>query len=445
MFSGVFAQEAGSRKTSLPFEIDYAKFRMGGGFVQLEVYYSVFRQRLTFLPSEDRYEARFAVEVWLTQNDSVVARDKWALRTVAGSLDEVTSSQKLFTLTRFNLPPGSYRLQTRVTDLNSGLFGEKAGTIRITPIPTDRLCLSDIELSARISRDTLDALYLKNGLTVVPNPSGVYGLPMPLLYYYSEIYNLHPSDREYQVNYAILDKDKNVIKELPGKSKRKAAANLVEVGGINVVSLANGRYFIRLTVTDPETGESAVAEKRFFVYKEAEPPPTEVAEAATEMDWREEYDRYTARQIDQEFDAARYIATKEEVEAFEKLDTEQRREFLINFWARRDANQQTLRNEYREDYLARLRYAESNFSGFGPGWRSDRGRVLLVYGRPDEIERYPSSGGVKAYEIWRYFTIQGGVDFVFVDRKGWGDLQLVHSTARGEINDPDWTRWISTN
>ncbi len=439
------AQQGGDRAQSLPFEVDYAKFKMGGGYVQLEVYYSLFRHRLTFLPADGRFEARFAVEIWLTQQDSLVARDKWTLRTLANTLEDVTPTQKVFTQTRFTLLPGAYRLRTRVTDLNSGIFGEKAGIVRIAPLPTDRITLSDIELSARITRDTLETLYLKNGLTVVPNPSGVYGLPMPLLYSYSEIYNLHPSDQNYTVAYTILDENKNIVKRLPVKTKAKAAANLVEVGGINVVSLANGRYYLRLTVTDEETGESASTEKRFYVFKGAPSAGAPDAQAADSSDWRLEYRQYTAKRLDEEFQAARYIATKGEADAFAKLTIEQKRQFLIDFWTRRDPTPGTVNNEYREDYLERLRYANAKFGGLGAGWRTDRGRVLLIYGRPDEIERFPSSGGSRAYEIWHYFSIQGGVDFVFVDRKGFGNLQLVHSTARGEISDPDWTRWVTTN
>ena len=82
---------------------------------------------------------------------------------------------------------------------------------------------------------------------------------------------------------------------------------------------------------------------------------------------------------------------------------------------------------------------------FREGWRTDRGRILLIYGEPDEYDRYPFSNDNKAYEIWRFFSVQGGVEFIFVDRRDMGDYELVHSTARGELYDPEWTRWISPN
>lgn len=86
-----------------------------------------------------------------------------------------------------------------------------------------------------------------------------------------------------------------------------------------------------------------------------------------------------------------------------------------------------------------LNFANSNFSmGKKQGWRTDRGRVLLVYGHPDEIDRVPSDVNTKSYQIWRYYTIEGGALFVFVDLMRIRDYRLVHSTHRNEIQEPDW-------
>jgi hypothetical protein len=73
----------------------------------------------------------------------------------------------------------------------------------------------------------------------------------------------------------------------------------------------------------------------------------------------------------------------------------------------------------------------------------NRGRVLLLYGEPEEIERFPSSNEARAYLIWHFFEIEGGVEFVFVDLKNSGDMELVHSTARNELQDPAWQRWLN--
>jgi hypothetical protein len=72
------------------------------------------------------------------------------------------------------------------------------------------------------------------------------------------------------------------------------------------------------------------------------------------------------------------------------------------------------------------------------GWKTDRGRVYILYGEPDEIERYPDSEGRKPFEVWRFQKIEGGVEFVFVDRWKNGNYELITSTKRGELQDPNW-------
>ncbi|MFB3099953.1 MAG: GWxTD domain-containing protein, partial [Gammaproteobacteria bacterium] len=76
------------------------------------------------------------------------------------------------------------------------------------------------------------------------------------------------------------------------------------------------------------------------------------------------------------------------------------------------------------------------------GWKTDRGRVTLKYGEPDNINKNSALGDNRAYEIWEYYHQEGGVIFVFVDKDGFDDFDLVHSNARTEVSDPDWRRWI---
>ena len=87
--------------------------------------------------------------------------------------------------------------------------------------------------------------------------------------------------------------------------------------------------------------------------------------------------------------------------------------------------------------------ANARFSStFKKGWKTDRGMIYIKNGEPDEIERHPYQMDKKAYEIWYYYSIEGGVQYIFVDIRGMGELQLVHSTARNEIHDDDWERWL---
>jgi hypothetical protein len=95
--------------------------------------------------------------------------------------------------------------------------------------------------------------------------------------------------------------------------------------------------------------------------------------------------------------------------------------------------------DLRDRYLQATRFANENFRSFArEGWRTDRGRVYLIYGQPDDIERFPSSDEAKPYEIWTYNGIEGGVEFIFGDRLGLREYQLLHSSKLGEIKNENW-------
>ncbi len=116
-----------------------------------------------------------------------------------------------------------------------------------------------------------------------------------------------------------------------------------------------------------------------------------------------------------------YIITPEERQAFLKLSTAEEREaFIENFWLRRDPTPDTPENEYKEEYFRRIAYANEHFAAGVPGWKTDRGRIYIMYGKPDEIDSHPSGGSYQRpmeegggetstypFEQWRYRYLEG--------------------------------------
>lgn len=148
-------------------------------------------------------------------------------------------------------------------------------------------------------------------------------------------------------------------------------------------------------------------------------------------------------EIDNRFEQCAFIATKEEKNDFKKLTFEEKKIFWENFWKNRDLDKSTEINEFQIQYFERVRKADKEFSAQKKaGWQTDRGRVFILYGEADEVELFPQQMDSKAYEIWRYYGLQGGIEFVFVSLRGGRDMRLVHSTARNELFDADWERWL---
>jgi len=80
-------------------------------------------------------------------------------------------------------------------------------------------------------------------------------------------------------------------------------------------------------------------------------------------------------------------------------------------------------NQLKNEYFKRVNFANRNFTAFGTeGWLTDRGRILIKFGYPDDIERHPFDMNSKPYEIWRYYNLRKV--FLFVDRTGFGDYRL---------------------
>ncbi len=136
-----------------------------------------------------------------------------------------------------------------------------------------------------------------------------------------------------------------------------------------------------------------------------------------------------------------YIITDEERKAFKKLATDDERErFIEEFWRRRDPDPDTDENEFKEEYYERIAYANEHFSSGIPGWKSDRGRIWVMYGKPDERETHPMGGQYERepyegggstttypFEKWFYRYIAGvgsGVEIEFVDPTGSGEYRI---------------------
>ena len=139
-----------------------------------------------------------------------------------------------------------------------------------------------------------------------------------------------------------------------------------------------------------------------------------------------------------------YIITKDEKRAFNALVTDEEREnFIENFWRRRDPNPDTEENEYREEYYERIAYANEHYASGIPGWRTDRGRIYIAWGKPDSVESHPSGGSYDRpvyegggstttypFEIWFYRHLDDvgdGLEIEFVDPTGSGEYRLARN------------------
>jgi len=136
-----------------------------------------------------------------------------------------------------------------------------------------------------------------------------------------------------------------------------------------------------------------------------------------------------------------YIISDEEKATFKRLSTDEEREqFIEQFWLRRDPTPDTIENEFKEEHYERIAYANERFSSGKPGWKTDRGRIYIIHGKPDETEDhagggtydrpYQEGGGTTStypFVKWTYRYIEGignNVELEFVDKSLSGEYRL---------------------
>ncbi len=169
--------------------------------------------------------------------------------------------------------------------------------------------------------------------------------------------------------------------------------------------------------------------------KPSEDPTTKARKVGKEKD--KIYSQWTSKDVE-------YIITGDEKKAYKALKTDEEREnFIENFWRRRDPDPDTEENEYREEYYERIAYANEHYASGIPGWKTDRGRIYITFGKPDGIETHPTGGSYDRpsyegggstttypFETWFYRHLDNvgdGIEIEFVDPTGTGEYRIARS------------------
>ncbi len=118
-----------------------------------------------------------------------------------------------------------------------------------------------------------------------------------------------------------------------------------------------------------------------------------------------------------EEDVAWIIEPAERAEYLNLSSDQQRDRFIVEFWKRRDPTPETDVNEYKEEHYRRIAYSNVHFASSLPGWKTDRGRLYIMYGPPDRVDAHADV--IPPYEVWTYRYIESlgqHVSLKFIDK-----------------------------
>ncbi len=350
----------------------------------------------------------------------------------------------------FQLPRGNYHLNITVRDLNtnSSRVSQYTRDFIMPPSANSDFAFSDIAFLENVPKP-------ERLRTNEEPPLGKFFTPLitnhalinqDSLIVYVQLYNLPRlvADGDVIERARIIRQGKNVKK--PYEDKEVDPENYqVFIHTFDIRDLFSDTYHFVVDIVDENTQEVLRStSNKFYVYNSRQEPDFEQFVNVYSGDLFKEYDNETLADYIQMLAP---ISNEQEIRFAGVLRTyEQRRNYLYSFWNRRTQEGESIM-ELWKGYLAVLKFVNDKYSISGKsGWETDRGRVMLTYGAPDNTEYYPSDNSSRAHEIWRYNRLdnQSNVSFVFYrEKSNSADFKLLHSDKYGEIKNPRWRTAIA--
>lgn len=383
-----FGQNFGQSQGALRFNYQITQFQSADG-IRAEISYSLPYDQVQFVARGNQYLAAYSFSVIVIDaKGGQVAGDSWERHLTVERYQELQKGNYLVCDT-FSLKvlPGKYKFLIICTDNNSERRGQADIKIVIRNFPPGRLAVSGI----RFQKKQEDKF--------IPWPKRQYGDGNGDILFHYQVYSSQPDSvlASYSLTRIGSAAAAWALKETLAFSGDRGITQAVRSD-----SLLTGSYVLRLEIQ--QAGQSVTAGESLFIRN---------ANFVTAKDYRE--------QIDQ----LEYISKGREFDSLRKAQPALRETLLLRFWALRDPDTTTSVNEFRDGYYDRINFANEQFGSiFKPGWKSDMGMVYILFGLADEIERHPFDLGYPAYEIWYYYS--DGRRFVFMDRKGIGDYELIY-------------------
>lgn len=439
----IFAQE------DLNFNFDYAQFGYDSVSNYVEIYYSFNQNDLEINSSDSGKYVEGILRISIVDSLKKPLIDKDFRIVYHVTETDSADNKSLVGVIGFVVPKGNYDFTIEGKDSKNENHKRSINEqVKIKPFWGDKISVSDVQFASKILQDSpnKNSIFYKNTFEVIPVPSSIFGESQPVVFYYLELYNLdNVNESDTLKLQSIVYNSRGKVVSSKIKKIKPGLPSRVEVGTVVVNKFPTDTYTLVEALLDSAGNYGISSAKKFYVYN-----PSIIVDDSSIADkplaLGSQFSVMTEEELDNLFDESSYIAVPAEKDQYEKLATlDGKRQFMYEFWKARDSGNSTQRIESYQEYMRRVRVANQKYGNMSrEGWKTDRGRVYLMYGEPSEIERFPNQVDTKPYEIWHYNELEGGVIFVFADITGFSQYTLVHSTLRGELRDDSWGRRISS-
>ncbi len=419
-----------------PLTLDVCRFRGDGGMTYMEVYLDHARSAVTHKEVDGVWYGALLMSLEMKRADKTLAKDSWIIEDVVDSTEALSGSQRLIDVRIYHLAPGDYQLNVAVKDSISGKEWDVSRAVTIDRYVNVEFNLSDIEFGSHIIPSDMQEKFSRGDFGIIPNPRRIFGGKFSFFVYYVEIYpslnqlriidSSGVSQQEFLVERSVLNGVKDTVLTLPTIiHKATTAQAFADIDSVVLDGLSTGAYSLQLTITGPDQ-KSIGRRERFFIYQKDIQPELAVKPMNIEDPEAE------ISEID-------FLLSIGQRKLLKTMNLDEKREFMQNFWKLYDDDLTTVEVPLRMLFRGRVEEADRRWSNSQrPGHKTAEGRVYVLYGEPNNIDRSYLELDSKPYDIWTYDHLGGGAVFVFVDRSGLGQYELVHSTRKGEISNSNW-------
>jgi GWxTD domain-containing protein len=405
----------------------------------LEIYFHFFGKTIGFdTLSTGELQAGLEVFIMFSRGEEIIKVDKYNLTS-----PRFSHPKDFLDLKRYALDNGDYDLFIKVSDLRDPNNRTQFNTEIKMDYDNTNLSISDIQLLASLKKATdLNNAFVKNGFEMEPLAYNFLNKNMSALSFYHEVYNAekHLEDL-FTLEYNILKIENEQQKGFLTKTRKVKPGHIIPVvQSFNISDLPSGNY--ALTVELKGKNDTVLIRKA-ITFQRSNPVEGEEEMADKEAD-KNFIEKLNREDLEYSLRAIAPLVESEAEYINGMIASGVRRAqvmYLTTYWEKKSP---TNPKAAYDKYMEVARAVDKQFqSGFGHGFETDRGYIYLKYGRPDDIIRVDDEPSAPPYEIWsfNYFptTSQGNVRFLFYNPSlSPGNFVLLHSNARGELNNPQW-------
>ena len=443
-FLSLFATSNG-QNSALRVYLSHASFYAPEQGPYIETYLSILGRSIQFVKNDNgKFQGTVLVTMLFKQNDSIKEFRKYDLKT-----DEIEDTTHInfivFDQQRVALANGNYVMELSIDDKNNDLPQFVAKDEIALNYDNKNLELSDIELIESYTPATETSLMAKSGYDFLPFQDYYYPQNMNKIRYYAEIYNsstVFVPKSPFAVASSIewLETGKLIENYFRLKREITDQVNIV-FNEFDITELPTGHYNIVLSVRDKENKEIA---SQSIYFQRSNPGVKYNTNALQNVVVANSFvSKLNQPDTLKEFVRMCFPISSSNERIFIRYNLATcnlsiMQQFFLDFWMQR--NQVDPEGAWLKYYYTVLGVNQEFGSTNKKGYETDRGRVYLQYGSPNQRIIEPSSGA-KPYEIWQYYHYGKQTDLKFVfytPDRSINDYQLAHSTAIGEVKNVNW-------